>query len=248
MSDTILTLETPAQNPRVVEDPPEKAGGKPAGGQTDLPGAASAPDEPGKAPAPQPPKGTAVDGKAPSFGLSWLSLSRLDDIDPENVRNSTAFKLGALAGILPALSVMSLTQFLTPGQLSASDGGSGNFSIWSGLLVLLSSAMVGGSVSFFWAENRLRTIFTYGVAGPTVVLSLFLSGISNLAANKRVENVKENSQQEVARATREAQDKATQQANNAVQKIQNTAEMNDQLPPVAPPGLPAAANPDLAAP
>ncbi len=35
--------------------------------------------------------------------LGWLSLSGLDDIDPVNVRNSMAFKLGALAGSLPAL-------------------------------------------------------------------------------------------------------------------------------------------------
>jgi MFS family permease len=117
--------------------------------------------------------------------FNFLNLNALDDIDPNSVKNSTAFKLGALAGILPVLSSASIASFLS------SDSGDphtlfsfGEFGIGSFVAMVISSALVGGAVAFFWAENRLRTVFTYGIAGPTIVLSLFLSGLSSLSAQK----------------------------------------------------------------
>lgn len=199
--------------------------------------------------------GDRVPTKVPFSWTNLLSLSALDDIDAENVRNSMAFKLGALAGLLPALSVMSLTQFLSPEQLPASQGGTGDFTIGSACLVLLSSAMVGGSVAFFWAENRLRTIFTYGIAGPTVVLSIFLSGINNMAAERRVENVKVETGKKLEEETQKAQKEAIQQANLEVQKVlqSSVVETPEGTPPPKPGGSlptapPADAHLDLAKP
>jgi len=125
----------------------------------------------------------------PTSGISslfnFINLNALDAIDPNSVKNSTAFKLGALAGILPVLSIASIASFLS------SDSGDshtlfsfGEFGIGSFVAMVISSALVGGAVAFFWAENRLRTVFTYGIAGPTIVLSLFLSGLSSLSAQK----------------------------------------------------------------
>lgn len=178
--------------------------------------------------------------------IKLLSLSALNDIDPDKVQNSTAFKLGALAGLLPALSVMSLTQFLAPADLPGSGAANSDSSVLTGLLVLFSSALVGGSVAFFWAENRLRTIFTYGVAGPTVVLSLFLSGISNVAANKRVQNVKDQVDNQIDNATKEAKTKATEVANNEVKKI--ISATSQPTSPAPPDIAPTASNPDLGIP
>jgi hypothetical protein len=114
--------------------------------------------------------------------LKLLSLERLDQIDPVNVKNSTAFKLGSVAGTLPVLSVASIASFL-PTSGTQLDGVFTfyDFGIVPFAAMLTSSALVGGAVAFFWAENRLRTIFTYGIAGPMIVLSLFLSGLSNLS-------------------------------------------------------------------
>ncbi len=179
-----------------------------------------------------------------------LSLTSLDDIDPEKVRNSTAFKLGALAGLLPALSLMSLAQFLTPDQSGLLDTGKEGSSILPAVGVLLSSALVGGAVAFFWAENRLRTIFTYGVAGPTVVLSMFLSGVGNVAANKRLENVKVTSAKELEAQTKKIHDAANQHLEGEIQKVVNATKLDmSSNPPTAPSAdTHAAANPDLAPP
>lgn len=122
-------------------------------------------------------------------GISWLvkliSLDALDKINEEHVKNSTAFKLGALAGILPVLSIASIASFLSPeNENSQKLLLFGTFGLGSFVAMVISSALVGGSVAFFWAENRLRTIFTYGIAGPTIVLSLFLSGLSSLNTQK----------------------------------------------------------------
>ena len=201
-----------------------------------------------------PPADTNAPGRNPSpWGqvCGLLSLTSLDDIDPEKVRNSTAFKLGALAGLLPALSLMSLAQFLTPDQTGLLDTGSKDGgSILPAVGVLLSSALVGGAVAFFWAENRLRTIFTYGVAGPTVVLSMFLSGVGNVAANKRLENVKENSALELEKKTKEIHEAANQHLEGEIQKVVNATKLDmSSIPPTAPSAdTHAAANPDLAPP
>ncbi|WP_395745329.1 hypothetical protein [Prosthecobacter sp.] len=181
----------------------------------------------------------------------WVTLTALDDIDPEKVRNSTAFKLGALAGLLPALSVMSLARFLTPDQSGVLDT-SGPGTLWSALGVLFSSALVGGAVAFFWAENRLRTIFTYGVAGPTVVLSMFLSGVGNVAANKKIESVQKASEMELKAKAKEIHDAANQHLETEIQKVVNATNIKNSPPPSLPSSVPSdvpvASNPDLAPP
>lgn len=230
MSDKNLGLTSPPPAPLAIETPPEEQ----SAASTDS---------------------VATPSKAPLSWMSLLSLSALDEIDADNVRNSMAFKLGALAGLLPALSVMSLTQFLTPGQLSAGQGSAGDFTFGSAVLVLLSSAMVGGSVAFFWAENRLRTIFTYGIAGPTVVLSIFLSGISNMAAERRVENVKVETDKKLEEQTQKVQKEAIQQANLEMQKVLQSTGLDSADSTLAPKTggslpspPPAAAHLDLAKP
>lgn len=196
--------------------------------------------------------------------LGLLSLTSLDDIDPEKVRNSTAFKLGALAGLLPALSLMSLAQFVAPDQMGLLDTGSkSGGSILPAVGVLLSSALVGGAVAFFWAENRLRTIFTYGVAGPTVVLSMFLSGVGNLAAKKQVQNVQEASDKKLAEETQKITAERNLHADGEILKAVNfansfntpaqaaapaAANASSNPPPTPSADAHAAANPDLAAP
>ncbi|MBV6499306.1 MAG: hypothetical protein CJBNEKGG_01759 [Prosthecobacter sp.] len=252
MSDILSASETSAQEPEARKEAPPPSDGSASSREEEAgaPGSSSGPGSAGAVKAlPQ--------QAAPGTLNRWLSLSALDDIDPDNVRNSTAFKLGALAGLLPALSVMSLTQFMTPEQMMAKEGGAAGFSLGSGLAVLLSSALVGGSVAFFWAENRLRTIFTYGIAGPTVVLSMFLSGISNLAADKRVENVRQSSEQKIADEAEKIKTETLQQANLEVQKVNSamqkvfqnvSVEPLGERPPPAPAAAPAASNPDLAAP
>jgi hypothetical protein len=180
----------------------------------------------------------------------WLNLSGLDSIDPENVRNSTAFKLGALAGVLPALSVMSLTKFLTPDQVAAVDTGATSDSLWSVAAVLFSSALVGGAVAFFWAENRLRTIFSYGVAGPTIVLSMFLSGAGNLATKKTIESVQKKNEEKLEEAKKEIQEAANTHFADELQKVVSTTntDIRSNPPASTPAEVSTASNPDLAAP
>lgn len=180
----------------------------------------------------------------------WLNLSGLDSIDPENVRNSTAFKLGALAGVLPALSVMSLTKFLTPDQVAAMDTGATSDSLWSVVAVLFSSALVGGAVAFFWAENRLRTIFSYGVAGPTIVLSMFLSGAGNLATKKTIESVEKKNEERLEEAKKEIQEAANTHFADELQKVVSTTNTDIRSNPVVstPAEVSTASNPDLAVP
>ena len=180
----------------------------------------------------------------------WLNLSGLDSIDPENVRNSTAFKLGALAGVLPALSVMSLTKFLTPDQVAAMDTGATSDSLWSVVAVLFSSALVGGAVAFFWAENRLRTIFSYGVAGPTIVLSMFLSGAGNLATKKTIESVEKKNEERLEEAKKEIQEAANTHFADELQKVVSTTNTDMRSNPMAstPAEVSTASNPDLAVP
>ncbi len=199
----------------------------------------------------QPPQ-QAQPGQTPwGLVLGWVNLSALDGIDPEKVSNSTAFKLGALAGSLPALSVMSLTKFLTPEQAGALNTHSTS---WNDVLaafgVLLSSALVGGAVAFFWAENRLRTIFTYGVAGPAVVLSMFLSGVGNLATNQKIEDIKKTSAQQLKEDTEKIQADAKEHLESQIQKV---SSYNNVAPASSPPSSSQAStavtsNPDLAPP
>ena len=232
--------------------PPPADGATPPAPQDAPPSAA--PPAPQDAPSP-----AATNPPQESPG-SWsqvcrlLSLTSLDDIDPEKVRNSTAFKLGALAGLLPALSLVSLRQFLAPDQTGMLPAGHDSVSFLSSAGVLLSSALVGGAVAFFWAENRLRTIFTYGVAGPTVVLSMYLSGVGNEATKQQLQNVQAANAQVLADTTKKIQDEATQSSKEATQKIVNFTklDMSSNVHSAPTSGLPAAANPaanpDLAPP
>jgi len=195
-------------------------------------------------------RATGLDSRR--FG-GLFSLTALDDINPDHVKNSTAFKLGAVAGLLPALSVVSIAAFLPKDTFDALALDQNSPTSFGAILaVLCSSALVGGSVAFFWAENQLRTIFTYGIAGPTIVLSLFLNAIGGLATEgmaKEAKRAHTEKQEAVDQSEKDIED-LTEQWELLRASFAQTAAVNADDSPHDATGADSRTsnNPDLAAP
>ncbi len=115
---------------------------------------------------------------------SFLNLKWLDGIKGEDIPNSVAFKLGALSGCLPALSVVAIGSSKVAKDQAIFEALTGN-----AVSTVLASALIGASVSFFLAENRLKEIFTYGITGPSLVLAIYGSSLANMNATERIDKI-----------------------------------------------------------